>query len=648
MLKQIKKPLKITAADIKQRHPWNLPCKTDIAYARLANDIYGELKNELSFMEPSNARNACVSLALYFEDIRSGLHLFEAFTCIYQKMFGSYLPFFATTGPDDPHAEHDAMRFMLWLCFQAEDEEQLMNPTNDGFKETATRLLSLWHDKEGVTPPNDELANYIYAEETQTDVLEVKLVLVWLCRYCPLGWWFTTPTGVDHIHGLRSKLEGMDKRAMDYTADCYALFDQPTWPVSVAPQHVYAEMIRIDMDNPDDPLAAAIDQVEGKPFAMCRMEGTDSHSVCLKDFRGDVFSVSLNDFKCDIRRVTRENTHVLASFIRMNGQWSLNGPCFWLSQSEQSYEEDVHRTKILYNELSDNKEAHNDFVRQHGGERLYFFRNMEHYKEWLHTEMGISQPNTEDIVEYQDLPFALFFAENGQMLTCLSPECICHPNNPFYERETAQQNSTSFVASQDVCNPKILLYLIEHSLLPDAKLNDIRGWEHGHRLMQENMEFIMRCMRRDITSDQVFHKRHNVVRGEDDAMNLDLYYTKIGYNDFVKLIADEDTFYSKADKEWQVVSANRIWIVVRDVNSGKDYTVSTHSLYEAYLALSEQQIKVAALEPFVGKENVSAATALLYRIGTETQHPRIVCGKGSERGGLEEFARLFREKFNNQ
>ena len=40
----------------------------------------------------------------------------------------------------------------------------------------------------------------------------------------------------------------------------------------------------------------------------------------------------------------------------------------------------------------------------------------------------------------------------------------------------------------------------------------------------------------------------------------------------------------------------------------------TRDLYEAHLALEEDDVQISAVAPFVGKENASAASALLYNI----------------------------------
>jgi hypothetical protein len=68
----------------------------------------------------------------------------------------------------------------------------------------------------------------------------------------------------------------------------------------------------------------------------------------------------------------------------------------------------------------------------------------------------------------------------------------------------------------------------------------------------------------------------------------------------------------------------------------------THDLYEAHLALSANEIQVAALVPFVGKDNAPAASALLYNIvgqGQAFNAFRRMVNDAVEHGGLEELTR---------
>ena len=128
----------ITGGDIKRRHPRYLTCDTDRQYAQLANDIYNNVHDGLKFMEENEIRNANISLALYFEDLRSDTHLFETFL---------YVPFYYTSDANEISAPLDAMRLMLWHSIVAERDGRIVNPTNDALGGIAVKLLALWNQR---------------------------------------------------------------------------------------------------------------------------------------------------------------------------------------------------------------------------------------------------------------------------------------------------------------------------------------------------------------------------------------------------------------------------------------------------------------------------------------------------------------------
>ena len=355
--KQLLNSNNITAGDIKRRHPRYMTCDTDKQYAQLANDIYDLIHPELGFAADHEIRNACISLALYFEDLHSGTRVFETFTHIYKKMYGSYLPFYASKDADSPSASLDAMRFMIWHSLCAEREQRVLNPTNDGMTEIAKKLLGLWESKKSTIQPNEELADYIFSEETQEDADHVKLVLIWLSRHCCLGRWHTN-TQPDEDPNLRTLFQSADKDMRLYAGECFSLFDKPVWPLSLMPQHIYAEMIRLDMDDPDDELAEAIDHMEWKPFAIYQLVDTDGQRVRLKDFNGDTFCVSQSDFMGNVRQLARQNTHLAGAFICLSGVWRLNGPCLWSSPTKKQQESYLEKQRQEYS-------IKNDYVGQY-------------------------------------------------------------------------------------------------------------------------------------------------------------------------------------------------------------------------------------------------------------------------------------------
>ena len=192
----------VTAGDIKKRHPRYLTCETDKQYAELANDIYDMMYEEMDFMDDFQLKHACISLALYFEDLHSNTHLFETFTTIYQRMFGRYVPFYFSMDAQSADASLDAMKFMLWHSIAAERDGMMLNPSNLGLANMAQRLIELWNQKRNQMQPNEDLADYLYSEETQQDANQVKTVLIWLSLNSLLGRWYGNLNPKDDEAGL--------------------------------------------------------------------------------------------------------------------------------------------------------------------------------------------------------------------------------------------------------------------------------------------------------------------------------------------------------------------------------------------------------------------------------------------------------------
>ena len=644
--KQLLNSNNITAGDIKRRHPRYMTCDTDKQYAQLASDIYDLIHPELGFATDREIRNACISLALYFEDLHSGTRVFETFTHIYKKMYGSYLPFYASKDADSSGASLDAMRFMLWHSLCAEREQRILNPTNDGMTEIAKKLLGLWESKKSTIQPNEELADYIFAEETQEDADHVKLVLIWLSRYCCLGRWHTN-TQPDEDPNLRTLFQSADKDTLLYAGECFSLFDKPVWPLSLMPQHIYAEMIRLDMDDPDDELADAIDHMEWKPFAIYQVVDTDGQRVRLKDFNGDTFSVSQSDFMGNVRQLARQNTHLAGAFICLSGVWRLNGPSLWSSPTKKQQESYLEKRKQEYSIQHDYVGQYDSFIAKHGGERLYFFRDAEDYMQWMETELGLQRTKLPVPDDYLTQPLASFFEDNGAICQCFDAKAIRHPDNPYYDKAFAGEHGMAFVGG-DTCSPGMLLHLLRHDLLPDAMFNDIRGREHGRLLMQDNIEFVARCLCRNIESSEVVRPRTHQLDTSNEESVMEKFMNKKPYEKFVDMIDAEEIIVSRSRKEWEVVMADNVLTVIRDVEKDKEYEMQTRDLYEAYLALDKNDIQIATVAKYVGKQKAPAASALLYATvgqGQGFNNLRKVVNEAVERGGLNELERLIMANF---
>lgn len=610
----LKKSISIT--DFCARHPEHLHCSTDAQYTALANDIYELLKEPLSHFEDVQIRNASISLALFFEDIHSGTHQFEVFTNIYQEMYGKYVPFHPSNNANDVDADVDAMCFVLWYCCVAEREEGILNPQNEGIRQSAIDLWALWNRQKNNIKPNEDLVDYLFCEETQTDALRVKQVLIWLHSQSFLGRWHGNPSVKHDTTGVKKLLgnAAASQHILNYGIQSVAIFQHQSWPLSLPISRIYAEMIRCEMQDHNDELAAIIEKMQGTRFGLYWVESCNSTYVEFKDFRNEIRRARIDSYTGNIAKETKHKKLLLGSLFEYNGEWYSNGVSSFIQATKEKFEKYQEEEQSTYHYMHDFVGQYDAFIERHGGNRLFFFAKGKDYLKFLHEELGLDhEPGVvlSDVVQAKDV--LAYFEDNGQITFSDFGDCVKDISNPCYSQNAAFERGMGLLARNNACSPGALMYMIEHDMLPDLALNDIRGKEYGRMLVQDNIDFLARCLRRDITTIQVARKRSEAVEvGIDDDGFMCQDDGKLSFADFIKLIASEKDYRSSANKEWRMVRTNMKTTVLRDVNKKQDFFVSTRDIYDIYLELDPSEIQIKTVAPFVGKENASAVSALLY------------------------------------
>ena len=325
---------KIPVSEITKRHPDMLYCLTDREYANLANEICDVLGSRLGFMDDKGLRNACVSLALYFEDIHSGTHQFDVFTRLYGKMYGMYLPFYDSKDASSPNADIDAMKFVLWLSIVAERGGSILNPTNAAIADMAEDLLNYWNRRKHTISPNDELADHIFSEETQENPYFIRSVMVWLQNRSYLGRWYSNAVMEADHYGVKNLFLRVNQQQIRELTEDNSVFEYRSWPLSIPATKAYAEMIRIDMDDPEDEVAAEIEKMEYAKLGIYKISGIDNENIIVEDFRKRRYNVLLDSFGEDIRRDAKICTHIFGSFFSFRGEWFTNGHSLFLPMEE--------------------------------------------------------------------------------------------------------------------------------------------------------------------------------------------------------------------------------------------------------------------------------------------------------------------------
>ena len=488
------KKIYIPVSEFRKSHPIGIVCSTDATYANIANELYIAMERYFDgWITPKHIRNVAIGLTGWLEDYCSNLHLWDVMMKNYCEFFGKQIPFYPETNDEHQRFVND-LRLALWLCVQAERDETIVNPENERLELLTTEIAMNWISKGYFTDEklnNVDLFDYLYCEEVQTDIMQVKNVLMWIERKCYLGHWFVKEDSTAE----EAKEVGMTLDQLKYGNNSVAAFASRTWPVSMLSKDIYADMIRMEMLDDKDEYAHEIASIEYKAMSMCLVQRWDKEHLWIEDFHGDVFLANRDSFQNLTDNNLKKNSNVLSAFVKFRGEWSSIGLSMWYEYKEKAWK-DVCEDNLRKYELMHADGQYDYFIRKHRGKRLYFFKDSAEYRDWLINDLGLQPEGLQ--VPFNQNKLAVFFESNGQMTISELGDIINARDNKYYNREKALANAMAFVMSSEACSPDCLKYMIEKNYLKDARLKSTEGDSHGHILAQENLQFLACCLRRDL------------------------------------------------------------------------------------------------------------------------------------------------------
>lgn len=639
----------ITAIDLQKRHPWNQVYLTDFAYTHLANHIYSVLEKDLEFMGKEATIQVALGMTLYMEDLISDTHQMEAFLRLYKQRYGYFLPFYETKGEDDPAAELDKMRFVLWHCSCAERHGSVLNPMNFGITNMAEKLVEVYHSatRDFGCVANEDLLDFLYAQETLDDPVQLKTVIMWLESESFLGRWHNNRPEDDEYH-FEQIASTSQKSLVRYANMSVAAFDHQAWPLSLPAKSAYAEMLRIDSGDSDDPDAQQVEAIEFVGFCMMHVEGERNGMLLVSDFKGRQYEVDPQSSSINLLKQLKNNNAIASALFKYRDRWNVCGANGLVKIPDNDLQKAFEKVRQQDHIMHDFVGQYDNFIQAHGGQRIFFVKDINEYRRWTQKELGMSNSELLDqLMEscYMDDGYTIFFEENGQISFSHTAAGICHSDNPYYSDEDENDTDFAMVINEGYCSPGLLEYSLRNNLLPDASLKDYRGDEYGWQLMQENIDFLARCFRRDITKQEVFCPRRKVVLHTSDEAPWLEDSGRIPFKAFLTKISNVKVFVSPANKHWKLVKATQEVVSIKD-DRGKVVEIDTDGLYDAYYFLESYDYVIDNIKNYVPRNQASAALAVLHTVFGNGVFFSNMRSALERLGGLEGLAEFLRNNRN--
>jgi len=487
---------RIVQKDWIQLHPLKIQSPSDFYYIQLSNKILFALDKDkyTALFEKKLIRQFALTAAAYFEDVISNIGLWRAIRQINFKKQRKYIPFINTTEEyqlDEINPED--IQFLIWTLVQRneleQDKDTFINIENPIVSYVCVLIYDILDAEYENAPENEVLHNAVHSANLASDYFLFREFLKWLHYDSYLSCSYPKTKLQDELDGSKTnQFYKENKDVLKYTLIQSLIFTNTCSPIAIHAAKWLSEIVT-------DPLVKHIAQsIEYKPFANYRITGNNNKTLKIKLLEGDfdVFELNLNSLTST--EGIKNKTLISCAMTFFNGLWNVNGMAsFGEEEPEEKFP--TESTDIKRIKKSENNKTTFDFVlKNNKNSPIAYSRDSKDLLAFLlklfpkSTKSELIPSNIET-----EKNFVVFAHPNiGLVMYSDLAKWIKDKNNPCYNKQSATDDSISLLCGGYNCQREFLEYLIQNNLIPDARINSLKGEEYGRKLLQDNLDFIVR------------------------------------------------------------------------------------------------------------------------------------------------------------
>lgn len=485
----------ITLTYWRQGHPLPVESASDFYYVTLARHLYNTIC--ATEMGRQSAKvwvaETAMNVAYYLEDVVSRLGFWRVFVEKHKSLYGKYLPFY--TGMDEADYYPDEINlhdlyFLLWMSVQNNKRETLVNPENPYLMDLAATLYRQLDKEFEKAPINDDLLGYLQNPETYKTFDKLVLTGMKMMSSTYVFRPFTAMTERLSAYEVdRLLVPGSQLSLREYTIRFIQTFCKNTGPLALKGTEWLSSLMKYWGLTED---SQRLEQLKIMPLAYYRLVASDEQQLTLEAYDGEQFIISRDIFQPVIEQLAGVNKVCLATLVQYDEKWTTAGVVSWYA-NENLFEQykSMQTERIRVNEEVYHK------VLEANGHPMVYFEDWNAFMEWAkqHLDVGKDFKPTHEMTNGKCLAL---FADPTEGMTLVPNEArfICDPgNNPCYNVAQARRGSLTLLITPGSVSTRMLHYILDNKMLPDAAMPSVKDAAHGKCLVQENMDFIARFMR---------------------------------------------------------------------------------------------------------------------------------------------------------
>lgn len=489
--------IKITLLDWRCERLHAMGYPTDAYYVKLANKLlayinFSSLGKDLDEFEQSRLAK---TIALYFEDVISGVGLWRAFVDKHKELYGKYLPFFEIDEEDyylDEINQED-VQFLIWMCRMRFREETFFNPENWAIEELASSLYAVLDAEFEEAPINSKLKEDLFDPLIFGDLMLVKDWCIWMLDNSYLtAQDQSVPSYLEQIEEELISIYGSgNDRTATYVAYSIASISMKIGPLALTVPEWLSQLLKIQEMDVESQLVA---DLESLPINLYLLKEFDDENIYLEGLDEKTYRACRDSFSGLSEEVLKIGKGVIVPLVRYKQTWHVVGGASWGDFAEQF--------KEARKDMKDKKESarflFDKILAANAGSPLVYFKNNEELVDWLGKHIGFSS-DFKLPTEWKGGENIIVWVDSASDLKIISGAAVCikDKRNPYYNSQKAGEEAMNILVDSQQVPSEMLHYLLDHHLLPDARINSTKGAEYGKKLIQENLDFVVRFVRGD-------------------------------------------------------------------------------------------------------------------------------------------------------
>lgn len=494
---------------------------TDEYFRGIADKVYEAIETEGAMGLPitdAQRRSIALRMTMYLEDLVTETGTWLAFLSMCKKRYGTPIPMvreiidIINEEGVIPDFEEElkyyptlpAVQFLLWLWIGECMENMVLNPGNPALSLISIKLVEILQDGYDEAP-DLVLGRVAFVDEKISKIpnyIQVRQQCQWLLETN----WLTRCSNLDGLfEDLKEELKELMPDPEDrpdiysYACESYLPLNTQTGPIAAYPQEWLREMVNLVHQESENFILPYLDNLESKPFSgyLYKSISEDRRSAVIECADGKEYQFSA--YTMPNEKITPEiksNTMSLMSIIKWGDKWCLNS----VSNSGIS----AKMFENLKNDLSEkNQQQEHSYqfaLKTLKGKRIGVAKNIDEVAK-IFRDAGVNPPTGEDTpVDYQT-------ANNIVWFLCKDGNLEFYPNiagliklrgNKYYDKEQARNQGIGLVMATNSFPDELRKYIVENNLIPDAALNNPLNPELGHKIFQDNIEFLLDYSCRDM------------------------------------------------------------------------------------------------------------------------------------------------------